>query len=238
MMVPLHLFINYENCFIHISKGNKLELKFFENFQTTDNYDFLYIACLNGKDTFIVKKENEILRYLEFCIKGKGKFNDKLFEVSFYKELESANDKFSLNKLSDRLFYKNYENFFNYYDYQRVKFFRGIIRYKLAKFYYKNNDLSRALKTLKELENFSDFRIKFIALGLKNEIYQKLNYKTTEIKVDVNVEDGIYIRGMDTVLNYENLKIHKMPIVCQLDFPELYIVKDRRLIFWDSPIIH
>ncbi len=238
MMVLLLSFTGFENCFVHLSKNNNLELKFMESVKIDQGYDFVYISCLNKKDTFVIIKNKELFNYLKFCIKNEGNFNKALFEITFYKQIESANNKFELNKLADKLFYKNYENFFHYYDYNKVEFFRYIIRYKLAKLYYQNNEISKALRILKNLEEASDFRIKFIALNLKNEIYQKLNYKTNSFSIEVSISDGIYVKGMDTTIAFENLKIYKKPLICELDFPEIYIVKDKKLILWDSPIIH
>ncbi len=208
-----------------------------ESVEIPQKYNFVYISCLNKKDTFIVMKNNELLNYLKFCIKKEGSFSKILFEIKFYKQIESAKDRFSLNKLADRLFYKNYQHFFHYYDYNKVEFFRSIIRYKLAKLYYQNNEISKALRILKDLEEAPDFRIKFIALNLKNEIYQRLNYETKSASIHLSVGDGIYIKGMDTTIAFENLNIYKEPLICELDFPEIYIIKDKRLILWDSPII-
>jgi hypothetical protein len=238
MMVLLHLFIAYNNCFAHISKDNQLKLIFFKNFELPDTiYDFIFISCLNGKDTFIIKKENEILNYLKFCIYSIGDFKKPLFEIKFYKNFINANEKLKINRMADMLFYRNYPYFFHYYDRKKVEFYRNVLRYKIAKIYFENNNFSKALKILSELEKNDDFRIKFISIKLKNEIYKKLNYKTLNMDISVNLDDGIYIKGLDTSIVFENLKVFKKQLVCELDFPEIYIVKNKKLIYWFSPIL-
>jgi hypothetical protein len=238
MMVLLHLFIAYNNCFAHISKDNQLKLIFFKNFELPNTtYDFIFISCLNGKDTFIIRKENEILNYLKFCIYSIGDFQKPLFEIKFYKNFINANEKLKINRIADMLFYRNYAHFFHYYDRKKVEFYRSILRYKIAKIYFENNNFSKALKILSELEKNDDFRIKFISIKLKNEIYKKLNYKTLNMDISVNLDDGIYIKGLDTLIVFENLKVFKKQLVCELDFPEIYIVKNKKLIYWFSPIL-
>jgi len=236
-MVLLHLFIAYNNCFVHFSKNNQIKLIFFKNFELTNMiYDFIFISCLNGKDTFIIKKENEILNYLKFCIYSVGNFQEPLFEIKFYKNFINAKEKLKINRIADMLFYKNYPYFFHYYDRKKVEFYRNVLRYKIAKIYFEKNNFSKALKILSELEKSNDFRIKFISISLKNEIYKRLNYKTINIDISVNLNDGIYIKGLDTSIVFENLKIFKEPLVCELDFPEIYIIKNKKLIYWFSPI--
>lgn len=237
-MVLLHLFITYNNCFIHLSKNNQIKLNFFKNFELIDTtYDFIFISCLNGKDTFIIKKENEILNYLKFCIYSVGNSQKPLFEIKFYKNFINANEKLKINRIADMLFYKNYPYFFHYYDRKKVEFYRNILRYKIARIYFEKNNFSKALRILSELEKNENFRIKFISISLKNEIYKKLNYKTINIDISVNLNDGIYIKGLDTSIVFENLKIFKKPLICELDFPEIYIVKNKKLIYWFSPIL-
>ncbi len=239
MMVLSHLFIGFENCFVHLSYNNTLNIKFFKrlNFREFKEYDFIYISCLDGKDSFIVRKENKFFKYLKFCLKSDGEFQEKLFKVEFYKEFLGANDKLSLSKLADKLFYLNYSNFFHYYDSEKVDFYRSVIRYKLAKIYYQKNDFSKALKILSDLEKSSNFRIKFIAKNLKSEIYKRLNYKFKDYEIELKASDGIYLRGMDTLLNLNNLKVYKSSLVCELDFPEIYVIKNNKLVLWNSPII-
>lgn len=198
----------------------------------------MYISCLNQKDTFIVKRKNQYLDYLNFCIKSKGDFKIPLFEIKFYREFIGKEEKSSLNYLADKLFYKNYDNFFHYYDFEKVKFYREILRYKIARYFVKNKQFSIALKILDELEKSKDFRLKFISLNLRNQIYQELRYKTKVVDILVPLNDGIYSKGIDSIPRYEKLKVYKYNLICELDFPEIYIVKDGKLLFWDSPIIH
>lgn len=238
MTVLLHLFIGFKNCFVHISNGENLSLSFFENVLLKDfkNYDFIYISCLDGKDSFLIKRNNKLLNYLKFCLKSQGEFKEQIFKIEFYKEFINAKDKLALNKLADKLFYKNYSYFFHYYDIKKVEFYRSILRYKLAKIYYNENSFSKALKIVSDLERNENFRIRFLARNLKSEIYNKLNYKFEGYEIKLDLSDGIYIKGLDTTLNFENLRIYKLPMICELDFPEVYIVKNKKLILWYSPI--